>query len=285
MSTTNITGLSASEPAQQLLIGFASLLVSCISLGFMFAPLRSYDSRDGFFVQWVQCAVVFLFGFVINVVRGSPPFNIIACIGGFLYATGNIGSVPIVSEMGIGVGMLVWGSVQVSDGKLESPPWSVSHPHTAFQIVIGWCVARFGLFGTLPQTVNSNFFNYSGLLLTLVSGVMFVFVYSSGWRRHRVHTSTHTTNCTLTPNQFTLATDNLPNETPLSTSGDSGELDRTDDSEQHPLQKTQLLSGRKLLFISFAVCLGCLHGLMMTPIVYIQDRDPAHSDNGKHPYF
>lgn len=65
-----------------------------------------------------------MFGFIINFVRGFPEFNPIACIGGFLYATGNynqfkykvlgnIGSVPVVSEMGIGIGMLIWGSVQV----------------------------------------------------------------------------------------------------------------------------------------------------------------------------
>src|SRR4051812_9105156 len=92
------------DESQQLLVGFTSLLVSCVSLGFMFAPLKRFDARDGFFVQWVQCSVVFLFGFVINAIRRCPPFNLIACVGGFLYATGNIGSVPIVSEMGIGVG-------------------------------------------------------------------------------------------------------------------------------------------------------------------------------------
>src|SRR4051794_27843915 len=94
---------SLQPPAEELLIGFASLLILCVSPGFMFAPLRRFDSGDGFFVQWIQCAVVFMFGFVINVVRHCPQFNLIACVGGFLYATGNIGSVPIVSEMGIGV--------------------------------------------------------------------------------------------------------------------------------------------------------------------------------------
>ena len=31
-----------------------------------------------------------------------------------LFCTGNIASVPIVAEMGIGLGMLIWGSVQVN---------------------------------------------------------------------------------------------------------------------------------------------------------------------------
>lgn len=33
-------------------------------------------------------------------------------------------------------------------------------------------------------------------------------------------------------------------------------------------------------FIGLAVFLGCFHGLMLTPIVYVQDTDPNHSNNG-----
>jgi hypothetical protein len=47
-----------------------------------------------------------------------------------------------------------------------------------FQIVVGWCVAHFGLFGTKRQSVDSPILNYLGVLLTLFSGLMFVFVYS-----------------------------------------------------------------------------------------------------------
>nr|CAD2203710.1 unnamed protein product [Meloidogyne enterolobii] len=79
----------------------------------MFAPLKRLDSKDGVFVQWIQCSVVFMFGLIINVIRGLPQFNLIASIGEFLYATGNVALVPIVAEMGIGLGMLIWGSVQV----------------------------------------------------------------------------------------------------------------------------------------------------------------------------
>ncbi|VDN33595.1 unnamed protein product [Gongylonema pulchrum] len=44
------------------------------------------------------------------------------------------------------------------------------------QVVVGWGVARFGLFGTRPQPVYNNFMNVAGLFLVLVSGIMFVFV-------------------------------------------------------------------------------------------------------------
>uniref|UniRef100_A0AC34RNW5 Uncharacterized protein n=1 Tax=Panagrolaimus sp. JU765 TaxID=591449 RepID=A0AC34RNW5_9BILA len=48
----------------------------------------------------------------VHIARGLPPFNLTAALGGVLYATGNIASVPIVKGIGIGLGMLIWGSVQ-----------------------------------------------------------------------------------------------------------------------------------------------------------------------------
>jgi hypothetical protein len=60
------------------------------------------------FVQWVQCSVVFVCGWAINVVRGLPPVNMVAAIGGVLYATGNVASVPLVSEMGSGLVFIIF---------------------------------------------------------------------------------------------------------------------------------------------------------------------------------
>jgi hypothetical protein len=127
---------------------------------------------SGFFVQFVECAAVFVFGFVINVIRGLPKFNLIASIGGVLYATGifpplnkmitsfpgNCASVPIIkSELGVGLGMLIW---------------------TTVQIIEGWCIGRFGLLGTHVQKVSNEPMNYTGLVLSICSGFLFVFVRS-----------------------------------------------------------------------------------------------------------
>ncbi|VDN06972.1 unnamed protein product [Thelazia callipaeda] len=72
----------------EAITGFILCIISCIAFGFMFAPLRNLNCKDGFYVQWIQCAVVFFVGFTINSVRGFPAFNPIAMIGGFLFATG-----------------------------------------------------------------------------------------------------------------------------------------------------------------------------------------------------
>ncbi|KAL3097083.1 hypothetical protein niasHS_002799 [Heterodera schachtii] len=277
-----------------LLIGYLSLFVSCLSFGFLFVPLKRCDTKDGLFVQWVQCAVVFMAGLIINIARGLPPFNLIAAIGGFLYATGNVASVPIVSEMGIGLGMLTWGSVQ---------------------IIVGWSVAKFGLFGTKPQHIQSPLINYLGVLITLISGVMFVFVYNSDQQKEKsaannghgdgddeaaaeraIQNDRRNTSVPLRDDGCTRPTGDPPygsvssrNENCSTTAeGHSdGRRTATTVGTEEKLANCQPQKGqsfftgksRKVFFVLLAVCLGFFHGLMLTPIVYVQDNDQNASEN------
>ncbi|VDM19237.1 unnamed protein product [Wuchereria bancrofti] len=210
----------------ETVIGFLSCIISCIAFGFMFVPLRKFDSKDGLYVQWVQCAVVFVLGFVINIVRGFPAFNPIAMVGGFLFATGNIASVPIINHLGIGVAMLVWGSIQV---------------------LVGWGVARFGFFGTRPQLVYNNVMNIVGLLFVLFSGLMFIFVKHKNQDEYPV-----TRDDTISMQQI-------------------GDNSAAQINNAHKL--TSHITKKKFGCLGLSALLGVLHGLMMTPIAYIQDND------------
>uniref|UniRef100_A0A183C803 Transmembrane protein 144 n=1 Tax=Globodera pallida TaxID=36090 RepID=A0A183C803_GLOPA len=244
-----------------LLIGYLSLSVSCLAFGFAFVPLKRYDTRDGLFVQWVQCSVVFMAGLIINIARGLPPFNLIAAVGGFLYATGNVASVPIVAEMGIGLGMLTWGSVQ---------------------IIVGWSVARFGLFGTKAQHVQSPFFNSLGVLITLISGLMFVFVYS---RQNVADEVEDGEGRAAQSNIVPLNSTNPPYGSVNSTTGERTATtvgapgDNLASTDRQQKKWHFHVKSRKLLFVTLTVCLGVLHGLMLTPIVYVQDTDQRASKN------
>ncbi|VIO93159.1 T-cell receptor beta chain ANA 11, putative [Brugia malayi] len=210
----------------EAMIGFLSCIISCIAFGFMFVPLRKFDSKDGLYVQWIQCAVVFVLGFVINIVRGFPAFNPIAMVGGFLFATGNIASVPIINHLGIGVAMLVWGSIQV---------------------LVGWGVARFGFFGTQPQLVYNNVMNIVGLLFVLFSGFMFIFVKHKNQDEYPV-----TKNDTISMQQI-------------------GDNSAAQNNNAYKLKFH--ITKKKIGCLGLSVLLGILHGLMMTPIAYIQDND------------
>ncbi|CAJ0604376.1 unnamed protein product [Cylicocyclus nassatus] len=211
-------------------LGYVALLVSCASFGMMFTPLKRYDTKDGLFVQWVECSVVLVVGFIINVIRGFPQFEWIAGIGGFLYATGNVFSVPVVNGLGMGIGFLIWGSMQ---------------------IIVGWSVARFGLFGWVEGTqVKHTIINYIGILIVLVSGVLFLFVKQED---HKPKTSPYDgeqgTNLNVESNQKSPA----------------------DNSQM--IDKSQLV--KKIPYVLMTCVLAVLHGLMMTPLEVLQQRQPS----------
>ncbi|XP_062332375.1 transmembrane protein 144b [Osmerus eperlanus] len=70
-------------------------------------------------------------------------------------STGNVAVVSIVKAIGLGLGVLIWGS-----GSL----------------LMGWASSRFGWFGIDPQHVSSPLLNYCGAGLCFLSGLIFFFV-------------------------------------------------------------------------------------------------------------
>uniref|UniRef100_A0A914CXN3 Uncharacterized protein n=1 Tax=Acrobeloides nanus TaxID=290746 RepID=A0A914CXN3_9BILA len=243
----------APETSADLVVGYVSLAVSCLAFGTMFAPLKKYDCRDGFFVQWIECAVVFLFGMVINLVRDFPRFNWVAAIGGILYATGNVASVPIVQGIGIGTGMLIWGSIQ---------------------IIVGWSVGRFGLFGWAePQPVENEAMNYIGVIITLLSGIMFVFV------KNEPSSSASYDIAENTDSNSRIRMNSIRNS--YQSTDEIGTVEGFGRLKEDPQLETNhsklvkwvhdSLSKEKLFYIALSVCLGLLHGMFLTPITIAQN--------------
>ncbi|KAE9415006.1 hypothetical protein Angca_009900, partial [Angiostrongylus cantonensis] len=190
----------------------------------------------GFFVQWIECSAVLLVGYAINVIRGFPPFQWIAAIGGVLYATGNIFAVPVVNGLGMGVAFLIWGSMQ---------------------IIVGWSVSRFGLFGFLgPTKVKNNVMNNAGMVITLIrffSGVLFILV------KHTDGKSTKSlNNVSYTESSVTKRTTG------------SKVSESAADEGQFP---------QKLPYVPMAMLLAILHGLMMTPIGVLKQNNPSTDTN------
>jgi hypothetical protein len=116
--------------------GFLFAGFSVLAFGSSYIPVKAYDTGDGMFFQWVMGASIFLVGLVVNLIRYGmtyptvEPFQPIAMLGGFLWATGNITVVPIMGMIGIGLGMLTWGLCNM---------------------IVGWAVPNFGLFGLAAQ--------------------------------------------------------------------------------------------------------------------------------------
>ncbi|RNA06597.1 transmembrane protein -like [Brachionus plicatilis] len=118
---------STSLPAYS---GFLFLIGSSVFYGSNYLP-----TGDGMFFQLILCIAIWTVGFV----------------------TGNVNTVPIIRTIGIGLGLIIWCSLE---------------------LIIGWATARFGFFGLDANVPSSLSMNYIGIVLALISFIFYIFVKS-----------------------------------------------------------------------------------------------------------
>ncbi|XP_062405147.1 transmembrane protein 144b [Sardina pilchardus] len=138
-------------------LGYIGCLVAAVFYGSQFIPLKKVETGDGMFFQWVNCLAIWLVGFLGDRALHSPSVHPLAMLGGAIWATGNITAVPIIKSVGLGLGVLLWGSTG---------------------LLMGWASSRFGWFGIGTQEVPRPVLNYCGAALCLFSSCMFLCVKS-----------------------------------------------------------------------------------------------------------
>ncbi|KAM4809612.1 transmembrane protein 144 [Rhinophrynus dorsalis] len=148
---------SIASNSTNLALGFSSSIVSVVLFGSNFVPVKKFDTGDGMFFQWILCASIWLVSLVVNIILRSPKFWPLAMVGGCVWATGNITVVPIVKTVGLGLGLLIWASIN---------------------LLTGWASSRFGMFGIDPEIVAKPYLNYAGAGLSALSAIIFLFVKS-----------------------------------------------------------------------------------------------------------
>uniref|UniRef100_A0A0N5ANS3 Transmembrane protein 144 n=1 Tax=Syphacia muris TaxID=451379 RepID=A0A0N5ANS3_9BILA len=222
----------------ETLIGFTLNIIACFAFGFMFLPLRKVDCKDSFFVQWVYSIAVLLVGFAVNFIRGFPPFIPLAMLGGALSAIGSMAAVPLMKNIGLSVGMMLWGDAQV---------------------ITGWAIARFGLLGTKPQPVYNNMMNVAGVLIIIISGIMFGFV------KHEIQKEE-----LLLKDPVTKMKQNNCNEKFETVEFKQEAVAFVSNKNVSELSESSpQCSCLKLLYVGMAIVIGVFHGFNMTPITYI----------------
>uniref|UniRef100_A0A3B4T6U2 Transmembrane protein 144b n=1 Tax=Seriola dumerili TaxID=41447 RepID=A0A3B4T6U2_SERDU len=135
--------------------GIAANVVAVLLYGSNFVPVKRIETGDGMFFQWVNCAAIWVVSMVGDLMLQSPKFHPIAMLGGVIWATGNLTVVPVIKAIGLGLGILIWGSSS---------------------LLMGWATSRFGWFGIAAQDVSRPILNYCGAGLCLLSGLIFFFV-------------------------------------------------------------------------------------------------------------
>jgi len=106
-----------------------------------------------------MCSAIWFIGLIVQFARGSPQFEPLAAVGGLLWCTGNMFTVPTIQCIGLGLGLLIWG---------------------ASNLMMGWASGAFGLYGTTKDEVSYPYLNYLGFAVSLISMCIFFFVKTSG---------------------------------------------------------------------------------------------------------
>ena len=104
-------------------IGYIGVTVSVLFLGSNYLPIKKYETADGMFFQLMLTTGIWTVGFVVNWARDFPKFYALPMLGGFLWSTGNLNTVPVMKTIGIGLGSLF--------------------PNVIL-LCLGWAIARFG---------------------------------------------------------------------------------------------------------------------------------------------
>ncbi|XP_033114017.1 transmembrane protein 144-like isoform X2 [Anneissia japonica] len=150
-----MTGSTVAPAHQSDTAGYIGVIVAIIFFGTNLVPVKNANTGDGIFYQWIACTGIWLTGLVVHLIRGCPTFQPIAMLGGFLWTTGNITVIPIIKTIGLSLGILIWGSLN---------------------LLAGWASGRFGLFGLDKDVITRPAFNYSGVALAMLSVVVSLFL-------------------------------------------------------------------------------------------------------------
>mmetsp|Transcript_34593 Transcript_34593/g.80713 ORF Transcript_34593/g.80713 Transcript_34593/m.80713 type:complete len:336 (-) Transcript_34593:225-1232(-) len=130
------------------LVGYLCAAVAVLFFGSNFAVVAKYDAGDGMFFQLVLCLGIWFTGLVVLLLRSNPTFYPVAMTGGVLWCSGNCLTVYIIKQIGLGPGLVTWGTAA---------------------LIIGWVTGFFGLFG-LPSEqscLEKPWLNVVGVVLAM----------------------------------------------------------------------------------------------------------------------
>jgi glucose uptake protein GlcU len=132
------------------LLAYGCALGAVLGFGSNFVPVKRYEASDGMFFQLVMCIGVWCVGCVVHGLTGYPEFQPWAMLGGCVWCMGNVMCVPVIKMIGLGQGMLIWGTTNM---------------------LVGWATGTFQLFGIKPHAdvEVDRAMNYGGVFLAVVA--------------------------------------------------------------------------------------------------------------------
>eukprot|EP01084_Bolivina_argentea_P158435 275990_1 len=138
--------------------GFIAAAIAVFGFGSNFIPCKHYDMGDGFFFNVIMCLGIWMLGLIYEIIQfpSTSEFHPFALLGGLIWCTGNILTVPIIKMIGLALGIAIWG---------------------ATSLLVGWLTGKFGLLGTpKDDSIKHIALNYIGVAIVLIAIVLFMFV-------------------------------------------------------------------------------------------------------------
>jgi len=141
------------------IVGYIGALVASVFFGSNYVPTKNYPTGDGMAFVWVFASGVMSVGIVSMFLQhhdvNEVTFVYSGILGGCLWATGNLCVVPIIKMIGLGLGMIIWGSTSLITGFFFA--------------------GKFGLWGLPIQEVPHPTMNWAGIIaIILALGVFFM---------------------------------------------------------------------------------------------------------------
>ncbi|ESO05399.1 hypothetical protein HELRODRAFT_99188 [Helobdella robusta] len=229
-------------------VGYVAVAITVILFGSNYIPVKKFYSGNGMFFQWILCTGVWSTGMITAGIRGFKEFEALPLIGGALWCTANLTSVPIINSIGLGKGLLVWGS---------------------FNLLSGWASSRYGWFGVKDQAPQNKAMNYAGVSLCLISASIYLFIKTSG---NEDEDETDSADSDI--NEFSVESNNRKSDPNYS----SKSFTITPDEDNQPFYKKSYFL--KIKGTLMAVIAGIMYGLVFIPVVYLKDNVPGSSQNG-----
>eukprot|EP00939_MAST-03C_sp_MAST-3C-sp1_P002999 g2999.t1 len=141
-------------------VGYVGVFLAVFFFGSNFIVTKKFDTGDGFFFQLPFCCGIWTAGLIVMLIRyfaedfedaaSYDRFYPTAMIGGVIWETGNLMSLPIIARIGMATGLIIWGTSA---------------------LLVGWFTGYFGLFGLDSERdkIDTLWVNVMGLCLASIS--------------------------------------------------------------------------------------------------------------------
>uniref|UniRef100_A0A3B5M8C8 Transmembrane protein 144 n=1 Tax=Xiphophorus couchianus TaxID=32473 RepID=A0A3B5M8C8_9TELE len=94
-NSTNVTNFA---------YGLIANMAAVVLYGSTYVPIKRIETGDG------NCASIWVVSLFGDLLLRTPKFHPLAMLGGMIWATGSVAAVTIVKAIGLGLGILIWGS-------------------------------------------------------------------------------------------------------------------------------------------------------------------------------